>query len=212
MKRKPNPIRGTVENWISRRPKDKKPKPKITLKAFFEDLENKGPFNPNSLFRQWTSSIHNDMLEAGTWIKRSKPSLKATLVFVQEYISRLQVKFWRMNDAHECEYQHVISHRDHIPFPYWYNDLNQLGFDTFVMIYKMIRVFGLRMKFFCLQKPRVYRGMKYEYFLDQSVVAGYSFGKDHIEKVWSYFWARRTKSFKAKMFYCAPLKMRTDIV
>jgi hypothetical protein len=152
------------------------------------------------------------MIDAGTWIKRSKPSLKATLVFVQEYVSRLQLKFWRMNNEHESCYQQVVEHRDHIPLPYWYRELSQLGFNTFVMIYKMIRVFGLRMKMFCLQKPRIYRGMKYEFFLDLSVVAEYSFGKEHIEKVWSYFWVRRRKQYKGKLFYCAPLKMRTDIV
>ena len=212
MKRKSNPIRGTVENWISRRPKCKNTKPKITLKTFFEDLENRGPFHSNSLFQQWTTSIRNDMLEAGTWIKRSKSSLKATLVFVQEYVSRLQLKFWKMNTKHENWYQQVVEHCDHIPLPWWYDGLSQLGFNTFVMIYKIIRVFGLRMKLYCLQKPRIYRGLKYEYFLDQSVVTEYSFGKEHIEKVWSYFWARRTKQYKKKLFFCAPLKMRTDIV
>ncbi len=212
MKRKSNPIRRTVENYISRRPMIKVRKHKITLKTFFDDLENRGPYSPNSLFKQWTSSIRNEMIEAGTWVKRSKPGLKATLAFVQEYVSRLQLRFWRMNDKHENLYQQVVEHRDNIPLPYWYDDLSQPGFNTFVMVYKMIRVFGLRMKLFCLQKPRTYRGLKYEYFLDQSVVVGYSFGKEHIEKVWSYFWARRTKQFRKKMFFCAPLKIRTDIV
>lgn len=212
MKRKLNPLRGTVTNWISRRPKVRIKKTKITLMAFFNDLQNRGPFHSNSLFKQWTSSIRGEMLEAGTWLKRSRISQKAMLGFVQEYVSRLQLKFWKMNSRHENLYQQVVDHSDHIPLPWWSDDLSQLGFNTFVMIYKMIRVFGLRMKLFCLQKPRTYRGLKYEYFLDQSVVTEYSFGKVHIEKVWSYFWARRTRGFRKKMFFCAPLKMTTDIV
>lgn len=206
--KKTNPIRGTVENFVAANGRHlKSEKKKVTLLFFFDDLEKRGPFHPNSIFRQWTSSIREDMIASGTWLKKANSGQKTRLAFVQEYISRLQLKFWKMNE-HEREYRQTVeSPHDDLPFPFWYESLNLNGIKTFKMIYKMIRVFGLRMKLYCLLRARTYRGMKYRHLLIDSVVAEYLFGKEHMEKAWPYYWARRTKTLRAKMRFCAPLKM-----
>ncbi len=204
MKTKRNPIHHTVTNWISKRPR--KSKTRITLLSFFNDLENRGPFSPNSLFRQWTSSIRREMIELNTWPKGNKLSSKRQIVFVQEYISRLQFKFWTIEDHLCCRH----NERHQIVCPYWSDKLNQDAIRTFKMIYKMIRIFGLRMKMFCLLKPRLYKCMKYRRLLVKSVITDYIFGKRYTEKAWSYFWTLRNKSLRKHIYFCAPISMEIN--
>lgn len=146
MKRKPNPIRCTVENWISRHPKDKKPK--VTLKTFFEDLENRGPvtFKSESIFEKWTKKIRTDMQLAGTWVKDSKSF--DVIKFVQEYISRLQAEFWNENQSLLPD---ILKYSNfYYSDKYYHLHLNKVK--TFKRVYFKIRVFGLRSKLYYLQK------------------------------------------------------------
>lgn len=155
MKRKSNPIRGTVENWISRRSKGKKPKIKITLKTFFEDLENRGPdnFKSDQQFKKWTKKIRRGMMKAETWVNdNSDPVL-----FVREYISHLQAEFWKNNKS-------VARDIERMSRMYWPMDLEKSA--LFDDIYSKIRIFGLRKKLYYLQKP-----IRVTIFMNSCVVA-----------------------------------------
>lgn len=202
MKRKPNPIRMTVENWISRRPKDKNLKPKITLKAFFEDLENRGPvnFKSDQVFRKWTKKIRQDMTKAKTWIQDGLEE-KSNIAFVQEYVSRLQAEFWKLN------IKFLKSHHVRDRISYWdcHNDkIKYLGLYKYT--YLKIRVFGLRSKIFCLLNSVINSSVSYRHTVVQTHITRYSFGKEYVED-WRATYLAEFYNHKHEFYYCRPFKL-----
>jgi len=208
MKRKPNPIHTTVQNYVRGGKGRHFRYQKITLKSFFESLDRRGPLHPNSLFEKWVSTIRQDMVAAGSWTKACSLNQSDAVNFVQEYISRLQLQFWTTGEVNTREYKRVAKYTNHgVELPYWQDDLDWKMLKTFKMIYKMIRVFGLRMKLFYLIKARERRHMKYEYLIVDTVVAEYDFGRQHLEKARLCYRARNNMKLKVQMRFCAPLKM-----
>lgn len=139
--KKQNQIRNTVTNFVRSTSgrRNKKDLQKSNFIRFFEDLENRGPYTPNSLFETWNKKIHADMKKAGTWKEDSKG---VSFEFVAEYINRLQVLFRRSDSRmHEL----IEGRRD--------DKFTREGF-TFRLIYLKIRVWGLRTKQFRLRKWR----------------------------------------------------------
>jgi hypothetical protein len=144
--KKQNPVRDTVTHFVrstgGRRNKKNSTESKFI--RFFNDLENRGPFTPNSLFEIWTKKICKDMNRDGTWGEDSKG---VSFEFVAEYIYRLQVLFQKSNKEY--------APRIHTEGNYsWKNcKFTPEGF-AFRMIYLKIRVWGLRTKQFRLRKWR----------------------------------------------------------
>lgn len=138
MKRK-NPIKETVTHYIRATKKCDKKTP-VTSVEFFEDLQNRGPFNPNSLFEKWTKKIRSDMEREGLWIKEDTNLVE----FVIEYISRLQREFWDEypGDFDKIDAIGTVFYRD-------FSDNKNLP-RIFKLIYSKIRIWGLRMKIFGL--------------------------------------------------------------
>lgn len=94
--KKQNPIRDTVTHFVRSTGGqcNKKNSTQSKFMHFFEDLENRGPFTPNSLFETWTKQIRKDMEKAGTWKENPKG---VSFEFVAEYIYRLQILFRDVN-------------------------------------------------------------------------------------------------------------------
>jgi hypothetical protein len=120
-----NPIRSTVTNFVTalgkRRKRSQKTK-KSKIFLFFNDLENRGPFKPNSFFELWTKQIRLNMQKAGIWIREDEEN---NLAFVAEYIDRLQSIYLKDEERR---------------------------FQTFKKIYLKVRIWGLRMKLFEIAK------------------------------------------------------------
>lgn len=138
---KTNPIRETVSVFIPSGRRRKK-KPKITIEDFFNDLENRGPLHPMSLFETWAFEIREDMQSRGLWTFGDEVQ---NLNFVVEYISRLQRKFWDSYPENWRNLDLIMEAR----FGYSPRRGN-LQWKALKAIYLKIRIFGLRTKTFGL--------------------------------------------------------------
>lgn len=144
-----NPIFGTVTTFVtakkwSRKKKSGKGKAQLSktkMALFFRDLENRGPFTPNSIFQTWTQKVREDMEQAGSWIRDDE---EVSLYFVSKYIARLQREFWNMHmDVFEKSPYWVVTEP-----PTW--DVAR-RVKLFKRIYLKVRIWGLRMKNFELR-------------------------------------------------------------
>jgi len=137
-----NPIKTTVTHFVPARGQGKSKHKKMTTIGFFVDLENRGLFQPFSLFEKWTREIRKEMQREGIWITDDEDQY---ILFVSQYISRLQQKFLDAcpgipRDHHimsTCRYAHEV-------YPQQLN--------VFKTIYLKVRVWGLRMKKYALCK------------------------------------------------------------
>ena len=148
-----NPIRSTVTNFVtalgkrrkrsSKAQKDKKPK-KSKMSLFFNDLENRGPFVPNSLFESWTRQIRTEMQKERIWVGDEDGN---NIAFVAEYISRLMKKFFSSNSYLKKLHAEISTYVPTLIGKGVNRELLALG-----GIYVKIRIWGLRMKLFELRK------------------------------------------------------------
>lgn len=144
MKKKKH-LRETVTHYVAASGLKKKQK-RSSMKDFFEDLENRGPFTPNSLFEKWTKEIRVDMEEAGSWIQDSF-EYQQEIEFVAEYLSRFQTKFVNFVCTSLSEHKHM-HFTDILDYP---SDCKK-AFRVFRKVYIKIRIWGLRKKLFILNK------------------------------------------------------------
>jgi hypothetical protein len=147
-----NPIRGTVSHFMEAgalrrlRKEARKQKPQVekakksNFVRFFESLENRGPLTPHSTYEKWTKAIHKEMEAAETWPKGKQ---ECDLRIIAEYISRLQLMFWK-------EYPELqwYTFRENIYGNHWEEFLPNLR--VFRKIYNKIRNKGLRDRKFYL--------------------------------------------------------------
>ncbi len=144
-----NPIRTTVTHFVAATGRHtKSERKKMTLASFFNDLENRGPikFGSEHVFEKWTKKIRKDMQKAKSWIEEDS-SEKQNLLFVEEYVSRLQAEAWKENKNLLPRIQKFSSFYHS---KYYRRHINHVR--VFEDVYMKIRVFGLRRKLFYLQK------------------------------------------------------------
>jgi hypothetical protein len=194
---KKNPIRLTVTNFVTakgRRHK-KQEKKRLTFADFFNDLENRGPFQPDSVFEKWTSTIRRDMIRAGTWVKEDEDT---SIIFVQEYVSRLQAEFWNMDKNMKYLKKKLYNVWS---CHFYYPDTEHLK--VYKDIYLKIRVYGLRHKKFCLLNSHIRASMSYRRTVIFTYVTRYEFGIEYVEN-WRATCLAKEVNHKEEFHYCRP--------
>lgn len=142
--KKRNPIKDTVTHYVAASVRVRAACRRMSMREFFEDLENRGPFKPNSLFEQITKQVREDMEEAGTWIRGEEDCLD----FVAEYISRILQEYNKYLGQQGLHMGSLILKRGRFAG-------YQEHFLEFRKIYLKIRTWGLRTKRFRLRKWRL---------------------------------------------------------
>lgn len=172
MKRKPNPIKGTVARFLSQgtqqwmreqkklengrlsAPTRSKRPPESNFVRFFKSLENRGreSVRTGTIYDLWTKRIRSEMEKAGTWPTGMQEYSAEVII---EYISRLQRIFWTSLPGYD-------SHLNHDFYDLLWccrirkGQIGKVYCDVFDEIYTKIRRKGIRSKLFVLSFPDEY--------------------------------------------------------
>ena len=135
------------------------------------------------------------MMKAGTWVKENEDT---NIPFVQEYISRLQAEFWRVetNMKFLKQYPHCVR-----TCHFYHPDVEHLR--VYKDIYLKIRVYGLRHKKFCLLNSHIRASMSYRRTVVCTYVTRYDFGIEYVEN-WRATFLAREFNHKEEFHYCRP--------
>jgi hypothetical protein len=141
--KKKKPLKGTVTHYIvASGRKTRQERRRSSMKDFFEDLENRGPFVPCSLFERFARTVRMQMQREGKWIQNHEDDLE----FVADYVSRLQNQYYKFRSANEFEnWSYEVIEKGHFAgFQKHYLQYRKL--------YLKIRIWGLHTKRFRLQR------------------------------------------------------------
>ncbi len=129
---------------------------KSNFVRFFESLQNRGPISMHeTLYIRYTKAVRTEMEAAGTWVTGKQDW---SLVFIAEYISRLQRQFWKTYPTLKW---YIIWRKNR---NYWdYRERLKDGFAAFSLIYMKMRRKGMADRTFRLSNRGLWTSTMWAY-------------------------------------------------